>query len=311
MRLKSFVKSKFPMLAEYLIEARIQIRILQHSVKRRETRINKLKNMYRKRMGWNLDFENPKRYTEKIQVRKLTENNQLYSELSDKLSVRNWVSNKIGAKYLIPLLGAWDSFDEINFDSLPDEFVLKTNNASGTNVIVNDKKMLNMKLLRQKFNFWMKMDYSNYVGYEMHYANIKPQIIAEELIKSPGEADLQDYKFLCFDGAIKYIWVDTGRYHNHKRTIFDANWNKQDWQQHTYESEDVVPAPANLEKMKKIVAVLAEGFDHVRVDLYNADGKIYFGEMTFTNAGGFEKYYPDAMDYQLGALWNMRDRTSK
>ncbi len=303
MNIRFMIKKKFPLFCEFISEMKIQIRIFQHTVDTRQKRIKKLKKMYKKRMGWELNFENPSRYTEKIQVRKLTENNCIYSELSDKLLVREWVASKVGDKYLIPLLGAWDSFDKIEFDTLPNEFALKTNNASGTNIIVKDKKKLNLKLLKRKFDFWMKMDFANYVGYEMHYSNIKPMIIAEKLIKTPGEIDLQDYKFLCFDGEIKYIWVDTGRYHVHKRTIFDTDWNKQNWQQHVYDAENDLQEPANFEEMKAVVRELAAGFDHVRVDLYNASGKIYFGEMTFTNGGGFEKYYPDEMDYVLGKMW--------
>ena len=297
------IKNNHPYFAEFVYEFKTRLRVLCYKTKSLKRIRKRLARMYKKRMGFELNYDNPKRYTELIQCRKVCKETDKFSELSDKYLVREFVRSKIGDQYLIPLLGCWESVDEIDFSTLPNEFVIKTNNASGTNIIVRSKDNIDIKLLRKKLSFWLKTEFWFAVGYEMHYQNIPPRIIAEKLIKSESE-DLQDYKFLCFHGEIKYIWVDTGRYHNHKRTIFDINWVKQDWKQHTYESEKYIPKPLNFDKMKEIVKILSAGFDHVRVDLYNTNGVIYFGEMTFTNAGGFEKYYPDTMDYELGNYWN-------
>ena len=304
MKIKKYLSKKFPMLKQRYYE--IEIRIIAHSLqyKNEKQKIEKLKRLYKKHNNRDLNLEKPMAYTEKIQWRKIYDNQDIYSSLSDKYLVRQWVKEKIGESYLIPLLGVWDCFDEIDFSTLPDSFVLKTNNASGTNVIVTDKNSVNRKLLKRKFDFWMKMKYEYLSGYESHYSKITPKIIAEEFISTPG-VDLQDYKFLCFNGTVKYIWVDTGRYHNHKRTVFNREWEIQPWQQFTYDKDYDVKKPNNLEEMILIAEKLASGFDHVRVDLYNNDGIIYFGEMTFTNGSGFEAIYPPKYDYVLGEEWKL------
>lgn len=310
-KLSRYVKKHCPYLAQVIYEKKVLHRIKKHKVESNDERKKELARLYKKYIGVDIDWENPKRYTEKIQYRKLFFSGTIYSELSDKYLVRKWVSEKIGEEYLIPLIGVWNSFDEIDFEQMPKEFVLKTNNASGTNVIIRDKKIIDKNLLKRKFDFWMNMDYANFVGYEMHYSLINPKIIAEKLIKNDKKMDLMDYKFMCFNGKVEYIWVDTGRYHDHKRTIFNSQWKREKWQQSYYDVDTSVLKPKNFEKMIEIATILSEGFDHVRVDLYNSEGKIYFGEMTFTNAGGFEKYHPDEMDFRLGELWNIQNCNKK
>lgn len=314
MSIKQYINKFFPIFYQ-------QLSIIAH-----ERRINKNKKKWDKdpeealrelydgmignSLGISLDFNNVKRYTEKIQLRKLY-HNKMHSKLSDKYEVRKWVSNKVGDKYLIPLVGVWNNFDEIDFDKLPDSFVMKTNNASGTNVIISDKNKINIRLLKSKFDYWIKMQYWYYMGYEMHYQNIKPKIIAEKFIKAAdGTDDLNDYKFLCFDGKVEYIWVDSGRYHNHKRATFDRDWNVMPFNQNEKFSKNknmyIPTKPENFEEMLSVAETLAEGFDHVRVDLYNNGGKIYFGEMTFTNGCGYIRFVPDKYDFILGEKWDFQ-----
>ena len=145
------------------------------------------------------------------------------------------------------------------------------------------------------------MDFAYTNLFEMHYSQIDRKIIVEQYIESE-KGELQDYKFLCFGGAPKFCWVDLGRYTKHTRTVFDMNWQKQPWTQ-SKTTVDNIPKPKNFEKMIEIAAKLSEGFAQVRVDLYNVDGKIYFGEMTFTNGSGFDRIIPAEYDKALGDLW--------
>jgi hypothetical protein len=258
---------------------------------------------YKKNTGETLRIP-PVSYTEKIQFAKIYESTPLKGELSDKYSVRKWVASKIGEQYLIPLLGAWEKYEEINFDELPDQFVLKTSQSSGTNVIVLDKRKIDHCALRKKFNFWVKQNWAFAgKGFEMHYRYIHPRIIAEKYV-TDSNGELNDYKFLCFNGKPCYVWVDIGRSTDHRRNVYDMDWNLQSWRQYTYKNSDQpIPKPEHFDDMVELVEVLCEGFDHVRVDLYYVDGSIYFGEMTFTNGKGYELIIPPEANDMLGALW--------
>lgn len=264
-------------------------------------------SLYEMRIGKPLDWSNLETYTEKMQWAKLFDKDERKVTLSDKYAVRSWVEAKIGSEYLIPLVGKWDSYKEINFSELPEQFVMKTNHGSGDAVIVRDK--MNMSFadriaMRRKIQEALRRDYGARFC-EWHYSKIKPCIIVEQYVES-GETDLQDYKFLCFDGEPYFCWVDVGRYTDHKRNVYDLNWQLQGWNQKDYgNARGEVKKPANFEKMIEIARILSRGFSHVRVDLYNVSGKIYFGEMTFTNGSGFEEITPNSADLMLGRLWNL------
>ena len=271
----------------------------------REQWIDKIKEQYKKKTGHELDLEHPKRYTEKIQWRKLYDNNPLYSRLADKYAVREWVKEKIGEEYLIPLLGVWDRAEDIDFDRLPDSFVLKTNNATSTNIIVRNKKDINRKLIIGQLNNWLAYPFWAASG-EFHYKDIPPKIIAEQFMQDEGKEDLPDYKFLCFHGKPYCCWVDFDRYHGHKRNIYDLDWNPQSWKLNRYERyTGNIEKPAHFEKMLALVETLCEGFSHVRVDLYLIQQKIYFGEMTFTSESGYAPIVPDEYDFILGEQWKI------
>ena len=263
-------------------------------------------SMFKSKIGRDLDWNNLQTYTEKMQWEKLYDKNPLKVTLSDKYLVRNWVASKIGDEYLIPLLGKWDTTKDLDFEKLPNQFVLKTNCGSGDVIIIRDKSKLNnhdKKVIKAKLDYYLKCDFGA-TSYELHYSLIKPCIIAEKYIDS-SEKDLPDYKFLCFDGKAYYCWVDKGRYSNHSRHVYDTEWNFQKWNQ-MYEIRDIgIPKPQNFDVMLKIATKLSEGFPHVRVDLYNIEGKIYFGEMTFTNGSGFDLIHPYEADLHLGSLWHI------
>lgn len=263
--------------------------------------------LFLKKIGRRLDWNNLQTYTEKMQWEKLFDNNPMKSVLSDKFLVRSWVERNIGKDYLIPLLGKWDDPASIDFDNLPDRFVLKTNCGSGDVIIIRDKNVLtwhDKRVIRAKLKYYMHCDFGATL-YELHYSKIKPCILAEEFIDS-GDKDLPDYKFLCFDGVPYYCWVDIGRYSNHTRHVYDTNWVFQEWNQ-LYAIQDAgITKPKNFEKMIEVARILSKGIPHVRVDLYNLNGKIYFGEMTFTNGGGYDLIHPYEADAYLGSLWNLQ-----
>lgn len=252
-----------------------------------------------------LDWDNLKTYNEKMQWSKLYENIPKKTLLADKYLVRNWISEKIGEEYLIPLIGVWDNFKEIDFSTMPNKFVLKANHAAGTNIIVSDKLKLNVKEAEVLFNNWLKVNYGYFSLYQMQYENIEPKIIAEEFVQD-SKGELPEFKFFCFHGEVYYCWfileTETERYGN----IYDLEWELQPWK---FKGRDNTPytisKPSNFEKMVEIAKILSSGFSHVRVDLYNVDGKIYFGEMTFTSAGGYRLITPEKYNYMIGDLWTL------
>lgn len=264
-----------------------------------------ISRQYQQRIGHELNWNNLETYTEKMQWAKLYDKDPRKSELTDKYKVREWVARRIGEDYLINLLGVWDCFEDIDFSKLPNRFVLKTNHGSGTNLIVKDKNQLDIKWAKCKFKDWLDTDFG-YKSMELHYSKISPRkIIAEEYIET-DQGELQDYKFLCFGGTPYYCWVDMGRYSNHTRNVYNLAWQLQPWNQETYAHyEKPIEKPKNFEKMIEIVKILAHGFSHVRVDLYNIKEKIYFGEMTFTNGGGFDRIIPAEYDKLLGDFWEL------
>ena len=263
-----------------------------------------LEDTYMERIGVPLDLENPTRYTAKIQWTKLYGITDEMSYLSDKYRVREWVKKTIGEDYLLPLITSVKSFDEIDFNSLPSKFVIKSNNSSGWNIIVKDKSKLDLKDVKRKMDFWQKTNYAYYSVLEMQYANILPVFLIEEYTTDHND-ELNDYKFLCFDGVPYLCWVDTGRFSHHTRTVYDMDWQRQPWSQ-VYDPKEVyIEKPQNFEKMRELATILCKGFRHVRVDLYNVDGKIYFGEMTFTNGNGFDRIVPDQYDEILGSYFKL------
>ena len=264
--------------------------------------------LYKSRVGKKLDWNHLNTYTEKMQWEKMFNSDPRKIICSDKYLVREWVKEKIGEEYLIPNIGVWDRASEIDFADLPQQFVLKTNCGSGDIILVRDKRKLSPRQIREykaKLDYYLHFDFGC-AQCELHYSHIQPKIIAEKLLEYDGGWDLPDYKFLCFDGEVKYCWVDLGRYHKHRRNVYDLNWNLQDWNQKDYGNyPKPIDKPDNFDEMVNIAKTLSVGFAHVRVDLYNLDGKIYFGEMTFTNGSGFERIYPDEADLMLGNLWKI------
>lgn len=261
---------------------------------------------YKNITGHDLNLDNPQTYNEKMQWLKLYNSTPIKTKLADKYLVRNWVAKKIGDKYLIPLLGVYDSFDEIDFDKLPNQFVIKCNHGAGYNIVVKDKSQLDLKDARQKIDSWMSEDFAFKNGCELHYHNIKHKIIIEQLIENKSCSDLNDYKFYCFGGKVKYIQVISERtLTSHKVCFYDTKWKKQSWWDNDY-YEGNIKKPKNLSKMLKLASKLSKGFNFVRVDLYYLDtDEIYFGEMTFTPNSGTMIWNPECINSYFGDLFKL------
>ena len=259
---------------------------------------------YQQRMGRHLDFNNLTTFTEKLQWIKIFDATPIKSRLADKYLVRNWVADKIGEKYLIPLLGVWDDFDDIDFDELPDQFVLKCNHGSGMNIIVRDKKSFDKLNAREKLNSWLAFDFADLL-LELHYTRIKRKIIAEKFMANGDAPDLTDYKFWCFDGKPIVVQCETDRSTDLRFDYFDMDFKHTDIERNDHKLSDHpenIRKPKKFKLMKKLAATLAEGFPFVRVDFYEIDGQVYFGEMTFTPGAGNFYYKSEGTDEYLGSL---------
>ena len=258
-------------------------------------------NKYYKLYNKNINWKKPVSYTEKMNFAKIYLGNKEKSQLTDKYLVRKYISNKIGEEYLIPILGVYDKFEDIDFKCLPNEFVIKCNHDSGSTTIVENKNKLNLKKLKEKYDYFLNRNYA-FVTNELHYGDIKPKILIEKYMGK----DINDYKFLCFNGKPYYCWVDYDRFSNHKRNIYNMDWEIQPFQQSYYEKKlENIDKPSKFDEIVNVVKKLCDGFDHVRVDLYFIEGKIYFGELTFTNGSGLEAITPNEWDTKLGELWNI------
>ena len=260
-----------------------------------------LKKMYKIKTGKELNLFKPVLYTEKLQWLKLFDQRPEYTVMVDKYAVKNFVAERIGNKYVIPLLGVWDSVDEIDFEALPNQFVLKTTHDSGAVVICKNKRDLDVKVVKKKIGYFLKRNYFD-CNREWPYKNVKPRIIAEAYMEDSTYKELRDYKFFTFGGIPKVLYIAQGR-GNGELTVadfFDMEFNHLDLTIDHKMANTTPEKPQCFEEMKKLAAVLSEGTPQLRVDFYEVDGKVYFGEMTFFHCSGFEKFYPEKWDKTFG-----------
>lgn len=244
-----------------------------------------------------IDLNNPLYFGEKIQWMKVYGNLERYGNLVDKYKVREYVSEKIGEKYLIKLIDVYDDVDSIDFDKLPNKFVLKGNHGSGYNIICSDKEELNMAKTKKKLNKWIREDYSE-IKKEPQYKNVNRKIVCEEFLNDTN-GQLLDYKFFCFDGKAEFIEVDFDRFGKHKMNFYDLNWNLMNIKKGKYDICDSnLQKPSNLKEMIDIANRLSQDLPFARIDLYLVDGKIYFGEITLTPAGGVTGFNPIEKDIE-------------
>lgn len=259
-------------------------------------------HMFEVRMGRLPDLVNPQTYNEKLCWMKLYYHNPLFTRLVDKYEVKNYVAEKIGQQYIIPTLAVWDRVADIEWDKLPNQFVLKCTHDSGGLVICRDKSKLDVSAAKKKLSSSLKKNYYFY-GFEWPYRDVKPRIIAETYMEDTKTQELRDYKFFCFDGEVKALFIASERQkvgEDVKFDFFDADFNHLPFRQ-GHENAPVTPEkPECFDEMKRLAAVLSEGLPHARVDFYEVDGRIYFGEITFFHHGGWTKFDPEEWDYTFG-----------
>ena len=258
-----------------------------------------LKIKYRLKMGKKLNLENPQTYNEKLQWLKLYDRKPIYSKLVDKYEVREIIRKKIGEEYLIPLLGVYEKFNQINFESLPNQFVIKTTHDCGGIVICKDKSKFNQKEAQKKIEHHLRKNYY-YMHREWPYKKVNPRIIIEKYMVDESRTELKDYKFFCFDGEPKLMFVATDRGVDTRFNFYDMNFKQINLQQHYKNSNKEIDRPKNFDTMISIAKKLSENLPHIRVDLYDVNGHIYFGELTLYHFSGFEKFYPEEYDLILG-----------
>lgn len=256
--------------------------------------------------GKRIDLDNPETFDEKVSWLKLNNynNNKLVSQCADKLEVRRYVEDKGYSKILNELYGAYENVDEIPWNSLPQKFVLKLNNGAGTNIICPDQSLLDIEESKLKIKSWMKKKY-HLMSSELQYKYIKPMIINEKFIETSDNHAPEDYKIYCFNGKALYTMLCVGREKGKpKFYYFDRNWEIARLNKDSKELPEgyTFPKPQNLEEMFKIAEDLSEPFPFVRVDLYNIEGNILFGELTFTPNGGKDENLPEETDKYFGTL---------
>lgn len=253
-------------------------------------------------MGYWMDFKAPKTYNEKLQWLKLYDRNPAYTKMVDKVAAKEYVAQVAGKQFVIPTIGVWEKAEDIPWDKLPNQFVAKVTHDSGGIVICKDKNQLNTKEAVRKLSKALHQDYYNLTR-EWPYKNVKRQIIVEQYMVDESGYELKDYKFFCFDGEPKMLFVATDREKENEETKFDFFDTEFRLLPFTngHEHAQVTPAkPKGFDTMMELARKLSKGIKHVRVDLYDVNGKVYFGEMTFFHWSGFVPFEPEEWDTKIG-----------
>ena len=254
-------------------------------------------------MGYKLNLKSPQTFNEKLQWLKLYDRNPEYTKMVDKYEVREYIKEKIGEEYLIPLIGVYDKFDDIDFDKLSNQFVIKCNHDSGGLIICKDKNRLDIETARKKINRSLKTNYY-YSGREWPYKNVKPKILIEKYMEDSNKSDLIDYKLFCSNGIPKIVLVCSERFSssNMCETWLDMNWKLIDMTESGHRVDSTISKPKQLKKMVELSKKLSKNIPFIRVDWYEIGDKLYFGELTFYPASGFEKFEPKEWNKKIGDM---------
>lgn len=263
-----------------------------------------LRIKFKRRMGYTLNLKNPRTFSEKLQWLKLNDRKPLYTTLVDKYEVKKYISSILGGEYIIPTYGVWETFDDIPFDELPNQFVLKCTHDSGGLIVCRDKNSLDIKKAKEKINKSLRTNYY-WHGREWAYKNVKPRIIAEQYMEDSASPELRDYKFYCFNGRPLFLYLSEGL-ENHETariSYVTMEWEKAEFSRIDYKPFDVLPEkPIQFEKMKEIACILSKETKFARIDLYEINGRVYFGEFTLFPGIGMNKFNPEKWDLELGKL---------
>lgn len=259
-----------------------------------------LKMIFYARLGYRLNLKSPKTFNEKIQWLKLYDKHPEYTRMVDKVDAKEYVASIIGQEYIIPTFGVWDSIQDIDWEKLPQQFVVKSTNDSGGVVVCKDKSLFNVDKAVEKLQRTGNRDYTK-INKEYPYHNVSHRYIAEQYLEDESGFELKDYKIFCFNGVPKFLFVATGRQQNDTRfDFFDCEFNHLPVK-NGHPNADIQPTkPQNFEEMLEIASRLSQGIPHVRVDLYNVRGRVYFGEMTFFHWSGIVPFEPIEWDYKFG-----------
>ena len=262
--------------------------------------VEHIKRIFKRRTGYDLNIENPTTFNEKLQWLKLHDRNPLNTKMVDKYEAKLYVEEVLGKGYTIPTLGIYNSVEEIEWDKLPEQFVLKCTHDCGSVVFCSNKKNFNKNAAIQKLKSCLKRNYYWHTR-EWPYKGVKPRIIAEEYMEDLS-GEIIDYKLLCYNGSCKYIFTCTERFTESglKVTFFDCEWNKLPIKRHYPVSEHKIEKPKNLKKMIEIAEKLTKEIPFVRVDFYEINGRLYIGEFTFYPGGGIEEFDDYEDDVLLG-----------
>lgn len=255
--------------------------------------------------GYKLNLDNPKTFNEKLQWLKLNDRHPEYTKMVDKATAKDYVASVVGDKFIIPTYGVWNNVEDIEWGKLPNKFVVKSTGDSGGVVVCKDKNKFDIAAATSKLKKLGSRKYYNQ-NREYPYRDVPHRYIAEALLENGKDTDIPDYKIFCFNGVPYYIQVDVDRSVHHCRNIYDTNWNLQDLQiEFPNITDRIIEKPQNLETMLELAKMLSQDKVHVRVDLYNIDGNIYFGELTFFHGSGIEKFKPIEWDYKFGELLHL------
>ncbi len=280
--------------------------------------------LYKKEIGNKINWKKPMTFNEKLQWLKIYDRNPEYSRMVDKAEAKDFFveylkKEGIGnpEQYIIPTLAIYDKFDDIDFDKLPKQFVIKCTHDSGGIVICKDKEKFlsnsqKFQEARDKINSLLRKNYFWY-GREWPYKNVKPRVIVEEYMQNDGEDELSDYKFMCFNGKVKFILMCTERYSDGlKVTFFDREWEKMPFGRRYHPTSGKnIRKPKNFDEMIKLAEILSRGVPFVRVDFYEVNGKIFFGELTFYPGSGLEEFSPEIWDKKLGDMIDLPGENKK
>ena len=263
---------------------------------------NYLKVLFYHCLGYKLNLNNPKTFNEKLQWLKLNDQHEEYSKMVDKIEAKKYAASIIGEKFIIPTLGIWNNVNEIEWDSLPLQFVIKSSDDSGGVIVCKDKTTLDIEKAKKKLQ--RKNNYFKY-NKEYPYRNLKHRIIAEEYLEDESKYELKDYKIFCFNGEPSLLFVATDRQKRGEETkfdFFDIEWNHLPFTNGHPNNPNPIEKPRNFVEMLDIARKLSVGIPQVRIDLYNCNGKIYFGEITFFHWSGIKAFEPIEWDYKLGNM---------